>query len=105
MRIILDLILLLIVALCIWNGYKSGLIGGIAGILAIIIALLAGSTISTNYAYEAIPVLEPFVDGFIDSQNTRDAVLEKMGYVQQICLLRMSWRATAPCVMIMPSFA
>ena len=80
MRIILDLILLLIVALCIWNGYKSGLIGGIAGILAIIIAMLAGSTISTNYAYEAIPVLEPFVDGFIDSQNTRDAVLEKMGY-------------------------
>ena len=80
MRIILDLILLLIVALCIWNGYKSGLIGGIAGILIIIISLLAGSTLSSNYAYEAIPVLEPFVDGFIDSQNTRDQVLEKMGY-------------------------
>ncbi len=80
MRIILDLILLMIVALCIWNGYKSGLIGGIAGILAIIIALLAGSTISSNYAYEAIPVLEPFVDGYIDSQKTRDMVLEKMGY-------------------------
>ena len=80
MRIILDLILLLIVALCIWNGYKSGLIGGIAGILAIIIALLAGSTLSSNYAYEAIPVLEPFVDGYIDSQKTRDAVLAEMGY-------------------------
>lgn len=82
MRILLDLGLLLIVALCIWNGYKSGLIGGIAGILAIIIALLAGSTVSTNYAYEAIPVLEPFVDGYIDSQKTRDIVLEKMGYGQ-----------------------
>ena len=80
MRIIIDVTLLLIVALCIWNGYKSGLIGGIAGILAIIIALLAGSTISSNYAYEAIPVLEPFVNGFIDSQNTRDAVMEEMGY-------------------------
>ncbi len=79
MRIILDLILLMIVALCIWNGYKSGLIGGIAGILAIIIALLAGSTISSNYAYEAIPVLAPFVDGYIDSQKTRDRVLVKMG--------------------------
>lgn len=80
MRIILDLVLLLIVALCIWNGYKTGLIGGIAGILAIIIALLAGSTLSANYAYEANPVLEPFVDGFIDSQKTRDTVLLEMGY-------------------------
>ena len=80
MRIILDLVLLLIVALCIWNGYKTGLIGGIAGILAIIIALLAGSTLSANYAYEANPVLEPFIDGFIDSQKTRDSVLLQMGY-------------------------
>ena len=67
MRIIIDLVLLLIVALCIWNGYKSGLVGGFAGILAIIIALLAGSMLSSNYAYEAIPVLEPFVDGYIES--------------------------------------
>ena len=80
MRIIIDLVLLLIVALCIWNGYKSGLIGGFAGILAIIIALLAGSMLSSNYAYEAIPVLEPFVDGYIDSQKTRDEVLDEMGY-------------------------
>ena len=80
MRIIIDLVLLLIVALCIWNGYKSGLVGGFAGILAIIIALLAGSMLSSNYAYEAIPVLEPFVDGYIDSQKTRDEVLAEMGY-------------------------
>ena len=76
MNIILDLLLLLIVALCIWDGYKRGLIGGIAGIFAIIIALLAGSSLSDNYASEAVPVLEPFVDGYIDSQKTRSAVLE-----------------------------
>jgi uncharacterized membrane protein required for colicin V production len=80
MNIIIDLVLLLIVALCIWNGYKSGLIGGFAGILAIIIALLAGSMLSSNYAFEAIPVLEPFVDGYIDSQKTRDEVMTEMGY-------------------------
>ena len=74
MRIIIDLVLLLIVALCIWNGYKSGLVGGFAGILAIIIALLAGSMLSSNYAYEAIPVLEPFVDGYIDSQKRGDVL-------------------------------
>ena len=80
MNIILDLMLLLIVGLCIWDGYKRGLIGGIAGIFAVIIALLAGSSLSDHYATAAIPVLKPFVDGYIDSQNTRSTVLEEMGY-------------------------
>ncbi len=80
MKIILDAVLLIIVTLCIWDGYKRGLVGGIAGILAIVIALLAGDYLSESYASEAIPVLEPFVDGYVDSQNTRDSVLEQMGY-------------------------
>ena len=80
MKIILDVILLLIVAMCIWDGYKRGLIGGVAGILAIVIALLAGSYLSATYAVEAVPVVEPFIDGYIDSQNTRDLVLSEMGY-------------------------
>ena len=80
MNIVLDLALLLIVALCIWDGYKRGLIGGIAGIFAVIIALLAGSSLSDSYATAAVPVLEPFVDGYIDSQKTRSAVLEEMGF-------------------------
>ena len=66
MNIILDLLLLLIVALCIWDGYKRGLIGGIAGIFAIIIALLAGSSLSDNYASEAVPVLEEMGYGSTD---------------------------------------
>ena len=41
MRLIIDIILLVIVALCTWSGYKKGLIGGIAGILAVIIALFS----------------------------------------------------------------
>ena len=80
MRILLDIILMLIVALCIWDGYKRGLIGGIAGILAIVISLLAGDYLSNSYAPEAIPVLEPFVSGYIDSQRTRSTVLAEMGF-------------------------
>ena len=49
MKIILDIILLLIVAMCIWDGYKRGLIGGILGILAIIIALLGGNYLSSGW--------------------------------------------------------
>ena len=80
LKLIIDIVLLIIVALCTWTGYKKGLIGGIAGILAVIVALFGGSLLSSAYAHEVVPVLEPFVDGYIDSQNTRDDVLEKLGY-------------------------
>lgn len=80
MKAIIDIVLLIIIALCTWNGYKRGLVGGIAGILAIIISLFGGSLLSSAYAHEVVPTLEPFVDGYIDSQNTRDFVLDKLGY-------------------------
>ena len=80
MKIIIDILLLVIIALCTWNGYKRGVVGGVAGILAIIIALFGGSLLSSAYAHEVVPALEPFVDGYIDSQKTRDAVLERLGY-------------------------
>lgn len=80
MKAIIDVVLLIIIALCTWNGYKRGLVGGIAGILAIIIALFGGSLLSSAYAHEMVPTLEPFVDGYLDSQTNRDAVLEKIGY-------------------------
>jgi len=80
MRLIIDIILLVVVALCTWSGYKKGLIGGIAGILAVIIALFGASLLSSAYSHEVIPALEPFVDGYIDSQKSRDAILERLGY-------------------------
>ncbi len=79
-RLILDIVLLLIVALSTWSGYRKGLIAGIAGILAVIIALFGGSLLSSAYSHEVVPVLEPFVDGYIDSQNIRDEVLDTLGY-------------------------
>ncbi len=80
MKAVIDIILLLIIALCTWNGYKRGLVGGIAGILAIVVALFGGSLLSSAYAQEVVPALEPFIDGYVDSQANRDAVLDSMGY-------------------------
>ena len=79
-RLILNIVLLLIVALCTWTGYRKGLIAGIAGILAVVIALFGGSLLSSAYSHEVVPVMEPFADGYIDSQNIRDDVLETLGY-------------------------
>lgn len=80
MKVIIDVVLLIIIALCTWNGYKRGLVGGIAGILAIIISLFGGSLLSSAFAHEVVPTIEPFVDGYVDSQKNREAVLETLGY-------------------------
>lgn len=80
MKAVIDIILLIIIAMCTWNGYKRGLIGGITAILAIVIALFGGSLLSSAFAHEVVPALEPFVDGYIDSQNTREEILDNMGY-------------------------
>ena len=80
MRAIIDIVLILIIALCTWNGYKKGLVGGIAGILAIIIALFGGSLLASAYSHEIVPAVEPFVDGYVDSSKNRDAILDRMGY-------------------------
>ena len=80
MKAIIDIILIIIIAMCTWNGYKRGLVGGVAGILAIIISLLGASILAAAYSHEVVPALEPFVDGYVDSSKNRDAILERMGY-------------------------
>lgn len=80
MKAVIDIVLLIIIALCTWGGYKRGLVGGIAAILAIVIALFGGSILSTTYAGEVVPALEPFVNGYMDSKTNREAILEKLGY-------------------------
>ncbi len=80
MKAIIDILLLIIIALCTWSGYKRGLVGGVASLLAIIIALLGGSIVAAAYSHEVVPAFEPFVDGYVDSGRMRETVLEKMGY-------------------------
>lgn len=80
MKLIIDIVLLVIIALCTWHGYRKGVVGGIAGILVIVVALYGGSLLSSAYSHEVVPVLEPFINGFVDSQTNRSAALEKMGY-------------------------
>ncbi len=80
MKAAIDIVLLILIALCTWGGYKRGLVGGIAGILAIIIAIFGGSLLSNTYSGEVIPALEPFVNGYMDSETNREATLEKLGY-------------------------
>ena len=50
MNVLIDIVLLLIIALCIWGGYKKGLIMEIGGILAILIAVYGGILLAGTYS-------------------------------------------------------
>jgi len=80
MKLIIDILLVAIVVMCAWGGYRKGVIAGVAGILAVVISLLAGMMLSEAYSSEVIPALEPFVNGYIDSTDSREYVLDKMGF-------------------------
>ena len=80
MKLFINIMLILIIAMCVWRGYKKGFVSGIIGILVVVIALYGGSILSSKYAHQVVPVLEPFVNGYVDSQKTRDTALESMGY-------------------------
>jgi hypothetical protein len=78
MKQAIDLILVAILVVSVWAGYKKGLIMGIGGMIAIIISLYGACLISTAYSYELVPALRPFASGFVERQMN-STVLENMG--------------------------
>jgi len=67
MNAVLTLSLLLIILLCVWSGYKRGLILSILSILAIIISIYCANLLSTTYSYEVIDALRPFASGYVET--------------------------------------
>lgn len=67
MSIVIDLVLVAIIALCTWNGYRKGFILGISGILALIVAIYGANLVANTYSQEFTSILEPFVSGIVDS--------------------------------------
>ena len=80
MKLIIDIVLITIIALCTWGGYKKGLIGSIAALLVIVLSLFCAKMLSATYSGEVIPALRPFADGYLSATETRERVLDRMGY-------------------------
>ncbi len=74
MKIAVELILLVVLLLCVWNGYKKGLVMCIGTILAIIISLYMGDLLSNTFSQEIAPVVRPFASGYMDGS---DGIIDK----------------------------
>lgn len=66
MGIAMDIVLIIVLLLCVWNGYKKGLVLCIGTILAIIVSLYVGDLLSDTFSPAVKPVLKPFVSGYMD---------------------------------------
>lgn len=81
MKAIIDLVLVGILVICAWNGYKKGLIMGIGGILCIIIAIYGANLLANTFYHDVVPALKPFANGYTESMVSKDsAVMRDMGW-------------------------
>lgn len=77
--LIISILLIGIVIVCAWQGFKKGIIMGIIDILVIILAIFGAQLLSDAYSYEVIPALKPFVAGFLESR-VEDQAYQQLGY-------------------------
>ena len=82
MKAIIDLVLLGILVMCAWNGYKKGLIMGVGGILCIIIAIYGANLLANTFSHDIMPALKPFAIGYTENliSGNDSPVMERMGW-------------------------
>jgi len=76
MRFLFEALLLFIIAFCVWNGRKKGLVMCVGSILAIIISLYVGDLLGDTFAPALQPIMRPFVSGYMD--GTEGIITENM---------------------------
>lgn len=67
--VIVDIVLLLIILLCAWRGFRTGLISGILAVCAVLFSFYAADILADTYSGEFTKMLEPFVSGLVDSAS------------------------------------
>jgi len=79
MKWVIDLVLLAVLLLCAWNGYKKGLIMEIGAMVCLAVSLYAACLIANTFSYEVVSALKPFAGGYIESVIAEDAT-ERLEY-------------------------
>lgn len=76
---ILLILLFAIMVICAWQGFKKGIIMGIIQVLVIILSLCGAQLLSDTFSYEVIPVIKPFVGGYMENR-VEETAFRVMGY-------------------------
>lgn len=85
MKAIIDLVLLGILAMCIWSGYKKGLIMGVGGVLCIIVSIYGANLLANTFYHDIVPALKPFATGYTEQLISGDdsPVMKAMGWTEE----------------------
>ena len=78
MNVILDLVMLGILGLCVWSGYKRGFILSLTGVLVIVLSLVIAGTVAHRFSADIAEKIEPYV-GWISDDSVDEAVIEGGG--------------------------
>ena len=76
---IVFILLLAILVVCAWQGFKKGIIMGIIQVLVIILSLCGAQLLSDTFSYEVIPVIKPFISGYMENR-VEETAFRVMGY-------------------------
>lgn len=79
MRWVIDLILIAIVLLCAFNGYRKGILMELGAVACLVISLYGATLVANNFSMEIVVAVKPFAGGFIESVISND-VPERLGY-------------------------
>ena len=80
--VIIDIVLIGIVVICTYNGFRKGLILGIAGLLAIAISMYGANLIAETYSPEFTSMLRPLVSGLVNkSVDDAEERTEEQNYI------------------------
>ena len=79
---IIDLVLLGILIICVWSGYKKGLIMGVGGIVCIIVAIYGANLLANTFSYDIVPAMRPFASGYTEGMlmGKDSKVMKAMGW-------------------------
>ena len=82
MKAIIDLVIIGILVVCAWSGWKKGLIMGIGGILCIVVSVYGANLLAETFSGDVIPAMRPFASGFIEGRiaDSDSEVMKFMGW-------------------------
>ena len=90
----IDLLLIAILLICGWSGYKKGLIMGIGGIVVFAVAVYGANLLSNAYSYEAIDALRPFAGGYVEKKIGEEVDAPRWASARRISPSRIIWKKT-----------